>query len=70
MLDESVSMLGRFARRVYSDETADHNIPIAAVEDDEPDALTEVPAPATPVGPIIAVPEVTHPGDIGLQWPC
>ena len=50
MIDEAVSMLGRFARRVTSDaDKTDHGLPIAEV-DDELDAPEDVNglAPATP----------------------
>ena len=64
MIDEAVSMLGRFARRVYSDQDAtDHGLPIAAIDDDEPDAPTIVPVSEAPQGPVVAVPELTHPGE-------
>ena len=33
------------------------------VEDEEPDAVTEVPRVAGKDGPVVAVPELTHPGE-------
>ena len=49
MIDEAVSMLGRFARAALSDEDrTDHGLPIAVDEDDEPDAPPDAPSPITP----------------------
>ena len=64
MLEEAISRTGRTGKR-FSPDSSDNNFPfpVAVPEEDEPDAVTEVPAPVTPVGPTIAVPEVTHPGN-------
>lgn len=74
MIDEAVSMLGRFARKVLSDDdTTDHGLPIAQMADDEPDAppgdcpahAPEAPEPSSSPssGTVVAVPELTHPGE-------
>ena len=50
------------------DKTGDievsHALPVAAVEDDEPDAPTEVPQTHAALGPAVAVPELTRPGEL------
>ena len=64
IIDESCSLLGRSAQKVTSDDDRkDLPFPVAVVEDDEPDAPTEVPKAPAPEGPLIMVPELTHPGE-------
>ena len=45
------------------EDSTDHGLPIASMDDDEPDAPTAVPSIPTPTSPITAVPELTHPGE-------
>lgn len=34
----------------------------ANIDDEDPDDLTSAPRPSAPAGPVVAVPELTHPG--------
>lgn len=64
MIDEAASVLGRSCKKVSSDtDPADFEYPLAVVEDDEPDAPTEVPSPLDSGAPVVIVPELTHPGE-------
>ena len=57
-------LTGRTRKRVYADDPEDPSaLPIAEIDDDEPDAPTHVPSaqPSTPT--MVAVPELTHPGE-------
>ena len=66
MIDEACSVLGRSCKRIINDE--EHRAagyPLPLVEENEPDAPTEVPRSelqSSADGPVIAVPELTHPG--------
>ena len=64
MIDEAASVLGRTCKKVSSvTDPAEFEYPLAAVEDDEPDAPTEVPSPLDSGAPVVIVPELTHPGE-------
>ena len=64
MIDEACSVLGRTGKKVITDD--DHKslgFQLPPVEEDEPDASTEVPIAPGEDGPVVAVPEVAHPGE-------
>ena len=64
MIDEACSILGRSCQKVTSEsDPSSFQYPLAAVEDDEPDAPTEIPPTPVIEVPVVAVPELTHPGE-------
>ena len=61
MIDEACGILGRTATLVKSDEDLSAlDFPVADIEDDEQDVVATAPRPH---GPVVAVPELTHPGE-------
>ena len=64
LIDQACSILGRTSFRVKTDVVdPSPNLPIAPIEDDEPDAPTDVPRLPEPPSTVLAVPELTHPGE-------
>ena len=65
LIDEACSVLGRSSFKVSTDQVDPApKFPVAIAEDDEPDAPTDTPAAADDQGaPVVAVPEMTHPGE-------
>ena len=64
LLEEAIRISGRRGSPTASDAVPDHvDFPVAPVDDDEPDAPTEVPKTPQPEGAMVAVPELTHPGE-------
>ena len=62
LMEAAILASSRQGIPVKEDSVQDHDPPVPAIEDDEPDAPTDV-RPAAPHGPTIAVPELTHPGE-------
>ena len=62
LVDEACAHLGRTSFKVKTDDIdANPKPPVAAFQDDKPDAPTEVPMVQPGQGPIVAVPGLTHP---------
>ena len=64
MIDEACKFLGRTARLIKSDsDAADLEAPLAAIDNDDLEDFPNAPMPSPSAGPVVAVPELTHPGE-------
>ena len=62
MIDDACSQLGRIGKRISNDDDI-KALDMPLPEIDEPDVATEVPSLGGEAGPVVAVPELTHPGE-------
>ena len=64
LLEEAINISGRRGVPTETEAVPDHiDFPVDPMDDDEPDAPTEIPQKQAPLDAMVAVPELTHPGE-------